>query len=91
MTALAEQINNGPGFISLLKMLYIKPSCFRPAQSATKKNGQDRVIALAAKLRLIRGADQLLHLLSAKPVTQPDSESRCALNAPNTGCKIGAE
>src|SRR5450631_1439197 len=91
MTALTEQVNDGPVIVSLLKVRQLQTDQLGTPQATAQQEGQDGMISFPFRVASIRGLKKPASLSAGKPIPEPGSKFLRTFDAPNTCCEAGTE
>jgi hypothetical protein len=91
MSALANQIDDGPVAFPLLNIFQFQMNEFGSAKAAPQEHSEDGAISFSAKGLDRRRIDQGSPLLCGEPVSEPDAELFHAPDAFNSGGEFRAQ
>ncbi len=91
MTTFAEQVNDGPVIVSLLKVRQLQANQLGTPQATAQKQSQDGMISFAFCFVFIRDLKKPATLSSRKPIPEPGTEFLRSFHTPDTCGKIGTE
>jgi hypothetical protein len=91
MSALANQIDNGPVILAPLKVGNLQFCRLLAAQPATQEDPEQRSIPFALERILVRRLPERFGLFSSEPVTKANAEILRPFDSPDASSKIRAE
>ena len=91
MTALSDEIDNGPVLFSLLQVGEVQLNGFMPPQAAGEQHSQKGAVPFALQSLRIGRLPEGFALFGCQPVSQAHSQFLDALHSPDTGGKVGAQ
>lgn len=91
VTALADQINNGPVPLPGLYVAHFQADQFRPAQSAAEQQGEHGIVASFTQAVASGTAQHIRALLQTQPVPRAMPELLHALDAADSRRQVGTE
>ena len=90
MATLAEEINDSPVIVALLKVRQLQPDQLGTSQTAAEQERQDGMISFALRDVPVGGVKEPAPLNTCEPVTDPGTELLRALYPPDTRCEVRA-
>jgi hypothetical protein len=91
MASLAHQIDDGPVFFPLLKMIQGQCHDFVSSQPTREHESQQSAVSFSIEPLLIRSLPKRLSLLCCQPVTKSNAQLLYALNSTNPRCQVGTQ
>jgi len=91
VACLAHHVNDGPMFLSPLKVVHLQPEDLVPAQAAGKLQTKHCPVPFPDQLIRIGGLPERLALFDGQPVSQAYPQVPGPFDAANAGGEIGAE
>ena len=91
MASLAQQIDDGPVFFSLLKMIQGQCDDFVPSQPTREHEGQQGAVSFSFDPLAIRSLPKRLSLLRGQPVPKPNAQLLHPFYATDAGCQVSTQ